>query len=110
MKSALLFAVLTLAAHAQSVPCVAPIKTGVTATTYTDSTISDGSVYFYAVAAVDVNGNTSTCSNTVTATISTTGTHTVSLTWTASTSSGVTYSVFRAQAPAPPTNLTVTVN
>jgi fibronectin type 3 domain-containing protein len=110
----LLFTLLTASAlAAQSVPCGAPavpLATNVALTTYTDAAIVNGATYFYAVNAVDANGNASTCTSVVTASIPATGTHTVTLTWTASTTPGVTYAVFRAQAPNPPTNLTKTVN
>jgi hypothetical protein len=86
------------------------LTTGLTTTTYTDSSIADGASYDYMVEAVNSFGGFS-CSNVVlNAVIPATGTHTVALTWNASTTSGVTYAVFRAQTPANPTSLTVTVN
>jgi len=100
-------------AWGQSQACTAgatQIVTNLAATTYTDTTVADGQVYGYTVVAVDPFGF-STCSNIVSGvTIPATGTHSVALAWTASTTSGVTYAVFRAQTPAPPTNATATVN
>jgi hypothetical protein len=103
-------------AFSQSVPCnqttAVPIKTGITLTTYQDSTIVDGNTYYYIVASVDTNGNySSPCSNiSGAAVVPSTGTHTATLTWTASTTPNVTYAVFRAITPQPPTGLTVVVN
>jgi hypothetical protein len=85
------------------------LASGITTTSYIDSTPTDGVTYGYVVTAVDMAGNS--CSNVVTnALIPSTGVHTVSLSWTASTTAGVTYSVFRAQSPAPPASLVVTVD
>jgi hypothetical protein len=82
---------------------------GITTTSYTDSTPVDNTTYAYIVTANDFAGFA--CSNLVlNVTIPITGTHTVALSWVASTTSGVTYSVFRAQVPVAPTGLTVTVN
>jgi hypothetical protein len=107
--AALLF--LSSFAMAQASPCTppqVPIVSGLTTTTYIDTTVVDNVTYYYTVAAF--NANESTCSNVATAFVPATGTHTVTLNWTASTTSGVTYAVFRAVPPAPPTSLTVTVN
>jgi hypothetical protein len=90
-----------------SAPSVSLIS-GLTTTSYIDTTVTDGTVYGYVVTAVDMAG--STCSNVIAnATIPSTGTHTVTLSWTASTTVGVTYSVFRAPTPAAVV-LTVVVN
>jgi hypothetical protein len=85
------------------------LTSGISTTSYTDSTPVDNTTYAYIVTAVDFAGFA--CSNLVlNVTIPTTGTHTVALSWTASTTSGVTYSVFRAQIPSAPVGLTVVVN
>lgn len=100
--------------NAQSVPCTSaatPIASGITGTTYVDSTTPNGSINYYVVVAVNATGQYSTCTPIAgPETIPGSGVHTVSLSWTASTTSGVTYSVFRAVAPNPPTSLTATVN
>jgi hypothetical protein len=111
----LLLAVTTIS-NAQTAACTAavtsagtPLATGLTTLTYTDTTVVDGQSYDYMVTAVDPFGYA--CSNiTTNAAIPSTGTHTVVLTWVASTTSGVTYSVFRAQTPTPPSTLAVVVD
>jgi hypothetical protein len=85
------------------------LTSGISTTTYTDSTPVDNTTYAYIVTANDYAGFS--CSNLLLSiTIPTTGTHTVALSWTASTTSGVTYSVFRAQVPLAPTGLSAVVN
>lgn len=84
------------------------VTTGVGATTFTDATVVSGQTYGYLVTADTQFG--SSCSTIVNAVIPAGGAHSVKLTWVASTTVGVTYSVFRAQAPAPPTGLGDTVN
>ena len=82
-----------------------PIASGLTGTSYTDSSVTNGSTYFYKVAAVNAAG-TSGQSNEASATpalpvppaptnlAATPGNATVSLTWTASTNA-TSYSVYR---------------
>ena len=82
-----------------------PIATGLTGTSYTDSSVTNGSTYFYKVAAVNAAG-TSGQSNEASATpepsippapatlLATPGNATVTLNWTAS-SGATSYSVFR---------------
>lgn len=84
------------------------IKVGVTGNTYTDTTVVSGNTYGYLITA-NTNFGFS-CSTIVNAVIPATGTHSVTLGWTLSTTPGATYSVFRAQAPAPPGSPTATVN
>ena len=114
----MLFALVATSAAAQttSQQCAADIAppsislvSGISATTYTDATAVDGATYGYVVTATDMAGNA--CSNVVgNVTIPSTGTHTVLLNWTASPGSGVTYAVFRAALPTPPSSLAATVN
>lgn len=106
---------LSVGIHAQSIPCTSsatPVKSGLTVTNWTDATVADANQYFYVVVAVDSStGLYSTCTPILgPEAIPSTGVHTVSLNWIASTSSGVTYSVFRAVSPQPATGLTGTVN
>ena len=116
MKRLLLPLLLLLAAPllAQTTqpPCgtgTTQLASGLTATTYADTTAADGATYSYVVTANNLGG--ATCSNILgNVVVPATGAHTVILTWTASTTSGVTYAVFRAPQPAPPTNLTATGN
>jgi len=118
MKKLLLIATLLLlgTAYGQTVtiPCgstATPIASGITTTTFTDSAVTDGVTYYYTVAAVSTTtGLYSSCPTPVAAPIPATGTHSVTLNWTASTTSGVTYAVFRASPPNPPTGLTETTN
>ena len=103
------------AAAAQNVPCgtgQTPIATGVTALTFTDSTVVDGNTYYYTATGTDADGNVSGCSNIASGVVPATGTHTVTLNWKASTG-GVapySYSIFRTSPPTPPTGLAVQVN
>jgi fibronectin type 3 domain-containing protein len=110
-----LLTVLGASAIGQAVcnPALTPYASGITTTSYVDSVVTDGATYNYDVVSVElVQGGTAiACAlPTVTVTIPPTGTHTVSLTWIASTTSGVTYSVFRAPPPTPPTGFAGAVN
>lgn len=113
-RTLLLLALLATPALAQGVtlPCgsgATQLTSGLTVTTYIDTTPVDGATYSYVVTAIDLGGQT--CSNIVGSTvIPATGTHTVTLNWVASATSGVTYSVFRASPPTAPSSLTTTVN
>jgi hypothetical protein len=99
----------TTCSQAVASPSVQLIS-GLTATSFLDTTVVDGTTYGYVVAAYNNLGMFS-CSNILTSVvIPATGTHSVSLTWIASTTPGVTYGVFRASAPAPAVSLTATVN
>jgi len=89
---------------------------------YTDATCPNQSTCYYQVTAVDANGFESgpaACAgspqlcvggNEAVAVMPSSGTHTVSLGWTASTSTGVTYNVYRHFRPLPASNLAATVN
>ena len=85
--------------EAQTVACpfsdMKQIASGITATTFTDAVVSNGSSYVYQVAAVNSSGSACT-PPTGAVVIPDTGAHTVALTWTASTTQGVTYTVFRS--------------
>lgn len=120
MKKIFIILLLTcsaLAAQTTQTQCTNAIATpsvqltsGLTTPTYIDSSPVDGTMYGYVVIAINGMGQYS-CSNILTnVLIPTTGTNTVTLTWNASTTSGVTYSVFRAQTPTSPTGLAATVN
>lgn len=98
-------------AFAQAVGCgpnAVQIATGLTTTSYTDGTVLLSTSYAYTATAV-LNGVESTCTPETPAamvTIPGTGTgHSVALSWTASTTTGVTYNVYRVTLPNPPTNL-----
>lgn len=120
MKKLFALAILALLmagfAQAQTATCTADttsagpaIATGLTTTTYNDATVVDGAEYGYIVTAVTPWGYA--CSNQVLdVVIPATGTHSVTLTWVASTTAGVTYSVFRAVPPNAPSTLSTTVN
>lgn len=117
MKRALtlLLAVLALGAGAlaQSTPCTngfTQVSTApITGTTFTDSTVTDGNTYVYMITANNAAGFA--CSGVSTQLpIPSTGVHSVALSWIASTTSGVTYAVFRAQNPAPSGTPSGTVN
>jgi hypothetical protein len=84
------------------------LTTGLTTTTYVDSTCVDGTTCYYAVAAVDQFG-TAVDTTYVTGAIPATGTHTVTLSWTASVTPGVTYSVFQGPPPSLPSGLAAAV-
>ena len=86
---------------------VAPVKTGITGTSYTSPGLTDGTTYFFKLAAVNAGGM-STMSNEASATpagaplppaptglTSTAGDAKVTLTWNAVATAGATYSVFR---------------
>jgi fibronectin type 3 domain-containing protein len=99
------------------------LKSGVTTTTYADTTCPDGVTCIYQVYAVDANGAFSApaAPNTLpptfdgtqdyaTVTIPISGTHTVTVSWTASATSGVTYSVYRYTGPLAPGGLAAVSN
>lgn len=73
--------------------------------TYTDPNVPPGPHFYFAVAE-DTTGKISTPSNRVDVTVPT-GSHNVVLSWQPSTTSNVTYFLYRA---SPPTNLTGTAN
>ena len=73
--------------------------------TYTDQNVPSGPHFYFAIAE-DTTGNISSASNRVDVTVPA-GTHNVVLTWVPSTSSNVTYFLYRG---APATNLTGTSN
>ena len=111
---AICFLLGSMLAVAQSQPtCTAgaiQIVSGLSVTVYTDTTVVNGQTYSYTVIASDPFG-VSACSNIAGGNvIPATGTHSVALSWTASTTNGVTYAVFRATPPTPPSALTSTVN
>jgi fibronectin type 3 domain-containing protein len=84
------------------------VATGLTVLTYVDTSVSQGTTYTYGVTATDVNGLESICSNRVTPFVPNTPPpppHQVTLTWNASTTSGVTYNVYKITPPNPPTGL-----
>ncbi len=118
MKRALLYLSLMVfsaaMARAQATSCntqgATQIASGLTATNYTDTTVSSGANYGYVAVAENLAG-ISPCSNIVTGVlIPSAGAHSVLLTWTASATPGVTYAVFRAAAPSAPGNLSAIVN
>jgi len=84
------------------------LTSGLTATTYVDSTCADSTTCYYAVESVDQFG-VGLDTTFVTAAIPSTGTHTVTLTWTASTTPGVTYTVFQGPPPQAPAGLAAAV-
>jgi len=96
--------------HAQTTIAAPPgngwvqLTSGLTATTYTDTTCVDGTTCYYAVESVDQFG-VGLDTSYVTGAIPATGTHTVTLTWTASTTAGATYTVFQGPPPLPPAGL-----
>jgi fibronectin type 3 domain-containing protein len=92
-----------------------------TTTTFTDATCPLMSTCGYQVTAVDASGFESAvaaCSSTqlciggniAVAIMPSSGTHSVALSWTASTSTGVSYVIYRHIGPLPAANLSVTVN
>jgi hypothetical protein len=97
--------------HAQgtAVPGATVIATGITGTTFTDTTCPDGVTCTYYISAVDQFGE-SLDKTPATAAIPATGTHTVTLKWTASTTSGVTYTLYQGQPPNPPTGFSAVPN
>lgn len=95
--------------------------TNVSTTTYTDSTCANQTTCYYQVTAVDSLGHESPASlcgtsqlcfgtNQAVAVMPSSGTHTVSLSWTASSTTSVTYNVYRAIGPLAAGSLTATVN
>jgi hypothetical protein len=111
-----LFAVLSLAARAQSAsPGFTKIATVTSGTAYTDSTCANQTTCYYQITAVDASGHespaglcatTQACFATNQAMVSmpSNGTHVVAVSWTASPATGATYNVYKAVGPLPPTN------
>lgn len=81
------------------------LATGISATSFTDTSCPDGTTCYYYVTAVDSIGAESVLSNEAQGSVPSTGTHSVSLTWTASATTGVTYNVYQHVGPLPATNL-----
>jgi fibronectin type 3 domain-containing protein len=115
-----LVALLSVGAYAQSSPGFVK-ATNVSITNYTDAACADQTTCYYQVTAVDAFGHESpaaSCSTTVlcfggnqaVAVMPSSGTHSVALTWTASTTTGVTYNVYKAVGPLPASNLGLTIN
>jgi len=88
---------------------------------YTDGTCPNQSSCYYQVLAVDAQGFESVPSpclatqlcvggNIAVAIMPSSGTHTVALTWTASTTTGVTYNVYRHIGPLSGSNFAAVVN
>ena len=89
--------------------------------TYADTTCPDLSTCYYQVTALDSQGfesapapcsTTALCQggNMAVAVMPSSGTHTNTLTWVASTSTAVTYNVYRHIDPLAPSNLNAVVN
>lgn len=79
------------------------LTSGITAVTYTDTTCKSGTTCYYAVESADQFG-VGLDTTYVTAS-PTTAAPDVVLTWTASTTTGVTYTVFQGPPPAAPAGL-----
>ena len=90
------------------------------ATSFTDSTVSDGATYFYWITAVGpacplqpppgLFCGESALSNIAPTTIPASGSHVVTLSWADSVSTGVvSQNIYRASVPAAPTGATATV-
>jgi hypothetical protein len=95
-------------AQATPLPGYAQIASAVSGVTYTDNYCAASQKCFYYVTAADSLGE-SAPGNIVNATVPVTSTvHTVVLSWTASTTTGVTYNVYRGTVPLPPQGLTAT--
>lgn len=124
MKNKLVLAVLLLAgvsfAKAQS-PGFTKLGNVPTGVTYTDSTCPNQSTCYYQVTALDAQnfesvpsacGTSQLCvgGNIAVVSMPSSGTHSVTLTWTASTSTGVTYNVYRHIGPLAASNLSAVVN
>jgi fibronectin type 3 domain-containing protein len=107
--------------YAQGAPAGFTKLTTVTTTTYTDSTCANQTTCYYYVTAVDSAGHesagapcgtTQLCfgGNQAVAVMPSSGTHTVAVSWTASTTTGVSYNVYRAVGPLAPSSLGAVVN
>lgn len=116
----LLFLVALVPVHAQASAGFTKIG-NVSALTFTDTSCPNLVSCFYQVTALDGQGfesGPSTCAATVlcvggnaaVAIMPSSGTHTVALTWTASTTTGVTYNVYRHIGPTAGTNVSAVVN
>lgn len=122
MKKILVFLFLLVAGISSAQATAGFSKIGTSSTTnFNDTTCPNQSTCYYQVTAVDsilaesspANcGTSSLClgGNQVVAVMPSSGVHTVALTWTASTSSGVTYNIYRHIGPLPASNLNVVVN
>lgn len=106
MKRWMAAAIFTLVLFASSaraqgtpIPGYTKLVSGITATTYVDTTCADAQQCFYYITAVDSLGESSPSAQ-VTATIPATSTvHTMTLTWVASLTPGVTYNVYKGAVP-----------
>lgn len=107
-------------ASAQAAPGFTKV-TNVTTTSYTDTSCGNQTTCYYQVTAVDAQGHESVpaaCASTVlcfggnqvVVVMPSSGTHSVALTWTASTTTGVTYNVYRAVGPLSATGLSLVIN
>lgn len=116
----LVLSLLSLPATAQAASGFTKLS-NVSTTTYTDSSCPNQSTCYYQVTALDSQGFESApaaCASTalclagteVVAIMPSSGVHTVTLGWTASTSTGVTYNVYRHIGPFPASNVNVVVN
>ncbi len=93
----------------------------VTTLTYSDATCPLQSTCYYQVTALDSTGfesapaacaSTQLCvgGNEAVAVMPSSGTHTVAIAWVASTTTGVTYNVYRHIGPLPASGMSATVN
>ena len=89
--------------------------------TYTDAACANQTTCYYQVTALDAQGHESPAAlcgtsqlcfgtNQVVAVMPSSGTHSVTLNWTASTTAGVTYNIYRAVGPLPPSSASAVVN
>jgi hypothetical protein len=107
-------------AHAQAPQGFTKLA-NVSTTTFSDATCGNQNTCYYAVTAVDSVGHESSpalcdnsqlcfATNQAVVQMPSSGTHTVGLSWGASTTSGVSYNVYRSVGPVSPTNLKAIVN
>jgi len=119
IMSIVLVGILSLSLHAQAAAGFSKIGTA-TSTTFSDTSCPNQSTCYYQVTALDGQGfesQPSSCNatqlciggNTVVAVMPSSGTHSVALSWTGSTTSGVTYNIYRHVGPLAGSNLAAIV-
>lgn len=107
------FLTLTLlasSAHAQSapIPGYSKIISGVTATTFVDTSCADAQQCFYYVTAVDSLGESAPSAQTNATVPATSTVHTITVSWVASVTPSVTYNVYKGAVPLVVTGVTAT--